>query len=106
MRKDKKITIMEYTDGELNQLGERTQELTPLHGGEDIWAYYRHLSGNEFFAAATTNSKVEALFQIAWRNDIDTWMIIRYKNKNYNITNIDDFEGNKENLKIYAYSIN
>lgn len=105
MLKNKKITILQSVDGQ-DEAGFNTEKWEPLPNGENIWAYYRSLSGKEFFAAGTTNSKVEVLFQIAWHKDIKTYHKIRYKGKDYYITRIDDFEGNKNDLKIYAYAIN
>lgn len=103
--RDKKITIMTLVDAK-DKDGYPTNKLEPLPGGENIWAYYRHASANEFYAAHTTNIKVEVIFEIVWRNDIDTYCKIRYKGKDYNITRIDDYEGRKQILRIYAYKVN
>lgn len=103
--KDKKISILEQKlipDGE----GGFIEGWVPIPGGENIWAYYRQTSGKEFYAAAQVNSKEEAVFEINWRNDIDTTMRISFRGKQYEITRIDDFEGYKKNLTIYAYIIN
>ena len=37
-----------------------------------VWAYFRHLSGKEVFAAATVNYKEDVLFQIGYRTDRGT----------------------------------
>ena len=103
--KDKKITILCSKTVE-NELGEVETMDTPLPGGKNIWAYYRHASASEFYAAHTINTKVEVIFEIAWLKDIKTTMKIRYKEEDYCITRIDDYEGYKRNLKIYAYKIN
>lgn len=103
--KDKKVTIMYFTN-EKDEDGYPIEKYIPLPGGENIWAYYRHASAKEFYAAHTTNIKVEVIFEIAWRNDIDTYMQIKYKGKDYDITRIDDFEGYKRDLRIYAYKVN
>lgn len=105
MLKDKKITILTYTESE-NEVGETIQNWIPLEGAVNIWAYYRQATASEFFGAMTTNYKVEAIFQIAWRPGLNTYMQIRFKGKDYRITRIDDFEGNKTDLKIYAYILN
>ncbi|AWK50485.1 head-tail adaptor protein [Clostridium beijerinckii] len=104
-RKDKKISIIKLTSYQ-DEIGNDIEEEAPVPGCENIWAYYRHISGTEYFAAATTNTKVEVTFQINWRTGIDTSMKILYNNKTYCITHIDDFEGKKTDLKIYAYKIN
>ncbi|PGZ56817.1 head-tail adaptor protein [Bacillus cereus] len=104
-KKDKKITIMTFTTvkDELNQVEEIK---APLKGGENIWAYYRQASAEEFLGAAVTNYKVEAIFKIGWRNDLHPSMSIMFRGKEYGITRIDDFEGYKQDLTIYAYALN
>lgn len=104
-RKDKKITILRC-DELMDGYGYPTERFSPLEGAENIWAYYRHLSGNEFYAAHSINSKVEVVFGINWRPGIDTFMRVLYKNQEYRINHIDDFEDKKTDLKIYAYKIN
>lgn len=100
--KDKKISIMAVQDsGPMPGSG----EIAPIPGGENIWAYYRQASAEEFYDAGLAGYKVEAIFEINWRDDIKNYMLIRYKGKDYNITRIDDFEGYKENLTIYAYKV-
>lgn len=104
--KDKKIDIVEKTyieDEFLNKI----EVIAPIEGGENIWAYVRHASGNEYYAARQTQQKVEVIFEINWRDDVDpavNW--IMYKGKEYNITRIDDYEGYKDTLRIYAYAKN
>ncbi|WP_255259044.1 phage head completion protein [Bacillus thuringiensis] len=61
---------------------------------------------DEFLGAAVTNYKVEAIFRIGWRSDLHPGMSIMFRGKEYGITRIDDFKGNKEDLVIYVYAIN
>lgn len=42
---------------------------------------------------------------IGWRNDLHPSMSIMFRGKEYGITRIDDFEGYKQDLVIYAYVI-
>lgn len=100
--KDKKITILEYKEI-VDEYGTPTVIEQPLPGGENIWAYYRQVSAKEYINLANTNYKVEAIFEINWRNDIDNSMRILFRGEKYNISRIDDFEGYKQDLKIYAY---
>lgn len=102
---DKKISILKVKTVK-DDYGVATYVEAPLEGGENIWAYYRQASANEFYGAASTNYKVEAIFKIRWRNDIDPTMKIQFRGTKYAITRIDDFEGNKEDLTIYAYVVN
>ena len=101
--KDKKITIMGVTEGK-NDLGDPIQITGPIPGGENIWAYVRHTSGREYYAAKQVQAEEEVLFEINWRDDITPKNWIVYKGKEYNITRIDDFEGYKDTLRIYAYA--
>ena len=102
MLKDKKIDLVKITLGQ-GDFGQPIEIEEPLPNGENIWAYYRHASGSEFFAAAQTNHKLEVVFIINWRDDLDpTDVKVRYKGELYDITRIDDFEGYKNDIKIYA----
>lgn len=103
--KDKKITILTTRTG-YDELANPITEVEPLENGENIWAYYRQASADEFHGAAMVNYKVEAIFKIAWRNDLHNSMTIVFRGKEYAITRIDDFEGYKEDLTIYAYAMN
>lgn len=97
--KDKKIDIytIEYI------LDDLLQEIeVKVMIAENIWAYYRQASAKEYYAAAQVNYKVDAIFKIAWREGVAPDMTISYKGKEYNITRIDDFEGYKQDLTIYA----
>ena len=101
--KDKKITIMGVTEGQ-NDLGDPIQIRGPIPGGENIWAYVRHTSGREYYAAKQVQAEEEMLFEINWRDDITPKNWIVYKGKEYDITRIDDFEGYKDSLRIYAHA--
>lgn len=105
-KRDKKISIGKLEQGTDEDGFPTKEEFKVIPGGKNIWAYYRHVSGKEFFEAMAINQKVEVIFEIAWRNDLKTDMQIRYKNEDYNITQIDDFEGYKRTLKISAYKVN
>ena len=67
-----------------------------------VRAYFHYLSGKEIFAAATINYKGEVLFQINYWTDLSTAHVIRYNGVLYDITRIDNFEGRKEDLKLYC----
>lgn len=67
-----------------------------------LWAYFRQLSGKAFYAAAAVQHNEECLFVINYRDDITTDMKIKYKDKLYDITRVDTFEGYKNDISIYA----
>lgn len=100
--KDKKITILEKYNGR-DEYGLPIEELRPV--AENIWAYYRHATGKEIYVAAMFDYVVEVVFKINWRDDIRPGMIIRFRDQDYGITRVDDFEGYKEDLTIYAYRL-
>lgn len=108
-RKNKKITMLKYANM-VDKDNIPRKEYIPMEGLENIWAYYRHLSGKEFFAAHATNSKVEVMFEINWNKKIaetnPVLLQVLYNNEKYYVTQIDDFEGRKTDLKLYAYKIN
>ena len=54
------------------------------------------------FAEGTINYKGEALFQVNYRAGITTAQIVRYNGVLYDIARIDNFEGRKEDLKLYC----
>lgn len=101
--RDKKITILKRVRG-YDDYGEPIDETVPI--AENIWAYYRQVSGSEFFSALTANTKVDAIFNIAYRKDIDTTCKVKFRGEIYEITRIDDYEGYKETLTIYATKTN
>ena len=94
--KDKKIIIQKYENTYVPGEGQVAQ-WTPIHEGK-LWAYYRQLSGREVFAAAQ-------VAHINWRNDISPGQRIVYNDIIYEITRVDNFEGYKSNLSLYAKHI-
>lgn len=96
--KDKKIELLRQVH-KRDEMGITT---TTLESTGTVWAYFRHLSGKEVFAAATVNYKEEVLFQVNYRTDLATANLIRYNGRLYNITRIDTFEGYKQDLALYC----
>ena len=97
--KDKKIEIL-AVQSMINENGYPDETLVPIC--PPVWAYYRHLSGSEYFAANAENVQEEIMFQINYRNDLTTQHVIRYRGILWDITRIDDYEGRKEDLKLYC----
>ena len=96
--KDKKIELLR----QVHTRDEMGFTKTTLESIGTVWAYFRHLSGKEVFAAATVNYKEEVQFQINYRTDLTTANMVRYNGTLYNITRIDTFEGYKEDLTLYC----
>ena len=97
--KDKKIDIL-AVQNIINENGYPEETLQPIC--PPVWAYYRHLSGKEYYAANAENVQEEVMFQIGWRDDLTTRHVIRYRGILWDITRIDDFEGRKEDLRVYC----
>ncbi|MGJ4850588.1 phage head closure protein [Bacillota bacterium Meth-B3] len=97
--KDKKIEILAALNVS-NGSGYFTETLTPI--GPPVWAYFRHLSGKEIFAASAQMAVEEVLFTINYRPDITPTQVIRYNGALYDITRVDSFEGYKDDLTLYA----
>lgn len=98
--KDKKIRILEYFHG-TDDHGFAVDEWRPLHSGR-LWAYYRQLSGNEFYASAMVNVAEEVVFTINFRKGITNEMLIDFGGKLFEIVRIDDYEGYKDDLNLYC----
>ena len=97
--KDKKIEIL-AVPSVINENGYAVETLEPIC--PPVWAYYRHLSGDAYFAANAEQMKEEVLFQIGWRQDVDTSHVIRYNGVLYDISRVDNYEGRREDLKLYC----
>lgn len=97
--KDKKIEIL-AVQSVINENGYAEETLTPIC--PPVWAYFRHLSGKEVFAANAVNTQEEVLFTINWRDDISPAHVVRYKGILWDVTRVDTFEGYKVDLKLYC----
>ena len=92
--KDKKIDILLFDP--------KTEEHIAVKTG--AWAYVRHLSGNEqYLAGIAENGKRNYLFIINKpRFELTNVDRILYKGVEYDITNVDDYDGRTGELKVYA----
>lgn len=97
--KDKKIEILALQNI-INENGYPEETLQPIC--PPVWAYFRHLSGKEYFAANAEQVKEEVLFQVNYRAGLDTTHMIRYNGVLWDITRVDTFEGYKADLKLYC----
>ena len=97
--KDKKIEIL-AVQNVVNENGYAVETLKPIC--PPVWAYFRHLSGKEYFAANAEQVKEEVLFQVNYRADITIAHVIRYSGVLWNITRVDTFEGYKGDFSLYC----
>lgn len=100
--KDKKLSL-------LTQKGVSDEDDTSglkyevAEDGGNLWAYYRHASMAERESLdIALDKEVNSVFRINWRDDITTDWRILYEGKEYEIVEIDNHEGYKNDLKIYA----
>ena len=97
--KDKKIEILAL-QSVINENGYPEETLEPIC--PPVWAYFRHLSGKEYYAANAEQVQEEVLFQINWRAGLSTAHVIRFNGVLWDITRVDTFEGYKGDLKLYC----
>lgn len=95
--KDKKVELLQSTHT-IGAEGFATEHLTPICA--PVWAYYRHLSGKEIYAADALNYKEEVLFVIGYRTDVNTGTVVKYGGVMYDVTRVDTFEGRKEDITL------
>ena len=97
--KDKKIEIL-TVQSIINENGYQEETLEPICS--PVWAYFRHLSGKEYYAANAEQVQEEVLFQTNWRAGLSTAHVIRFNGVLWDITRVDTFEGYKGDLKLYC----
>lgn len=105
--KDKKITLYKKTTG-VNDVGMPSTVYRPLHPGT-LWAYVRHQSSREYFAAKAAQITETLMFEVNWRADLTLESLastfIVYKGNWFNIARLDTYEDNKTNIRLYANSM-
>lgn len=98
--KDKKVSLYRKTDtAESGDMPHIVYKAVAAN----IWAYYRQLSGNELSLAKTTGSAETVLFRINYRSGLDLpGLYLKFRDKLYKITRVDDYEGYKKDLTLYG----
>lgn len=96
--KDKKIKLYNYVET-VDEMEQTTQG--PSYAGE-IWAYYRQIGGSEYIEQHKTEVREDAVFVIGHRTDVTAHSIITYKDKVYEVTRTDDYEGYIEDMHVYT----
>ena len=99
--KDKKIELWRNSCS-VNENGFNEQREEKI---AELWAYYRHTSAREQWAAMAVQYEADAVFIINNNRgltiDPKTDYIL-FQGQKYDIQSIDDFEGNSPDLKIGA----
>ena len=97
--KDKKIELFRpVTTKDAEGFG--TETFVPI--APPLWAYFRQLSGKEIYANATTVATEQVLFVVNWRDGLDTGLLVRFRERLYDVTRVDGFEGYKADVGLYC----
>jgi SPP1 family predicted phage head-tail adaptor len=70
-----------------------------------VWAAVSNLHGREYFAAAAVQAENTVKFTIRYLPDIDTTMRISFRDKQYNITSIDNIKYQNRFIEIKALEV-
>jgi SPP1 family predicted phage head-tail adaptor len=70
-----------------------------------VWAAASNLHGREYFAAAAVQAESTVKFTIRYLPGIDTTMRILFRNKQYNITAIDNIKYQSRFIEIKALEV-
>lgn len=70
-----------------------------------VWASVSNLSGREYYQAAAIKAERTVKFLVRYIEDIDTSMKIFFKDKQYNITSIDNMKYANKYIEIKAMEI-
>ena len=70
-----------------------------------VWAAASNLHGREYFAAAAVQAESTVKFTIRYLPGIDTTMRILFRNKQYNITAIDNIKYQNRFIEIKALEV-
>ncbi len=101
--KDKKISIWKVETIKVNGVN-TTSYLLAIPN--KIWAYYKETGGNKVLDSANglvyNNTIEDCIFQINYRKDITTDLVIQFNGQVYDIQHVNNFEGYRKDLVISA----
>ncbi|HHX70331.1 MAG TPA: phage head closure protein [Gallicola sp.] len=98
---NKRITIQELKLS-INENGFEIEEWIDY---KRVWAGVSNLHGREYFDAAAIQMENTVKFTIRYLPGIDTSMRIVFKDKNYNITSIDNIKYRNRFMEIKAMEV-
>ncbi|NFN85872.1 head-tail adaptor protein [Clostridium sporogenes] len=70
-----------------------------------VWASVSNLYGREYFEAAAIQAEKTVKFTIRFINEIDESMRIKFRDKQYNITSIDNIKYENKFIEIKAMEV-
>lgn len=96
-----RITLQKFT----TVVNENGFEEEAWQDYETVWASVSNLSGREYYQAATVQAEKTVKFLIRYIEEVDTSMRILFKNKQYNITSIDNMKYTNKYIEIKALEV-
>lgn len=104
--KDKKIMILVQVEGE-DADGFPVSGYMPIDGsGAKKWAYYKQLSATLYYNSNQNNVKEECFFRVNYHSYLKQnkaeKLYISFNGLLYKVTRIDNFEGYKGDISLYA----
>lgn len=103
--KDKKILICIKVKTKSSN-GFVSYDYMPIDDKGKKWAYYKQLSASLFFASNQTNLKEECFFRVNYHSYLKpnkaSDLYIIYNDVLYSVTRVDDYEGYKSDISLYA----
>ncbi|MEY8414801.1 phage head closure protein [Tissierella praeacuta] len=96
-----RITFQRLTTS-TNENGFEIEEWTDV---KTVWAGVTNLHGREYFEAAAVQAENTVKFTTRYLKDVDTSMRILFKDKQYNITSIDNIKYENKLIEIKAMEV-
>lgn len=94
-----RITFQKFT----TIINENGFEIEAWQDYKIVWASVSNLSGREYYQAAAIQAETTVKFLMRYFEDINTEMRILFKNKQYNITSIDNKKYENKYIEIKAF---
>ena len=96
-----RITFQKLTTT-TNENGFEIEEWTDV---KTVWASITNLHGREYYEAAAVQAENTVKFTVRYIKDLDTSMRILFKDKEYNITSIDNIKYENKLMEIKAMGV-
>lgn len=96
-----KVVIQKYVNG----VNDNGFEEETWQDYKTVWAFVSNLYGREYFEAAAIQAEKTVKFTIRFINEIDESMRIKFREKQYNITSIDNIKYENKFMEIKAMEV-
>ncbi|KEI02989.1 phage head closure protein [Clostridium botulinum] len=96
-----KVVIQKYVNG----VNENGFEEETWQDYKTVWASVSNLYGREYFEAAAIQAEKTVKFTIRFIKEIDEGMRIKFRDKQYNITSIDNIKYENKFIEIKAMEV-